>query len=185
MYKIRKDINWCMPEICGLQWSGSNCDIVNGQNKRCQGCHEMSWQNSMTFPWFFHDCITKVCYLLSDVQQFYWECMTLPNFSENSMSFPEIPENVKIREIPWVFHDRGNPVIPIILFWPFHRLTWKRGVHLFSRAVVANVICLSTVAPSRSRQSRQGGSDLAEAFYRIKIGQFWRVLQPPFRLTLF
>ncbi len=32
------------------------------------------------------------------------------NFRRNSMTFPEIPENFKIPEIPWLFHDRGNPV---------------------------------------------------------------------------
>ncbi len=36
--------------------------------------------------------------------------MTLPIFSQNSMTFPEIPENFKIPENPWLFHDRGNPV---------------------------------------------------------------------------
>ncbi len=30
--------------------------------------------------------------------------MTLSIFSQNSMTFPEIPENL------WLFHDRGNPV---------------------------------------------------------------------------
>ncbi len=35
--------------------------------------------------------------------------MTLQNFSQNSMTFPEIPENLKIPEIPWLFHDHGNP----------------------------------------------------------------------------
>ncbi len=35
--------------------------------------------------------------------------MTLRNFSQISMTFPEIPENFKIPESPWLFHDRGNP----------------------------------------------------------------------------
>ena len=34
--------------------------------------------------------------------------MTGQNFSQNSMTFPEIPENFKIPEIPWFFHYRGN-----------------------------------------------------------------------------
>ncbi len=44
--------------------------------------------------------------------------MILPNLSQNSMTFPEIPENFKIPEIPWLFHDRGNPVLidPIYLY---------------------------------------------------------------------
>ena len=36
--------------------------------------------------------------------------MTLSIFSKNSMTFPEIPENFKIPENPWLLHDRGNPV---------------------------------------------------------------------------
>ncbi len=36
--------------------------------------------------------------------------MTLSIFSENSMTFPEIPENFKNLENPWLFHDHGNPV---------------------------------------------------------------------------
>ena len=36
--------------------------------------------------------------------------MTLSIFSQNFMSFPEIPENFKIPENPRLFHDRGNPV---------------------------------------------------------------------------
>ncbi len=35
--------------------------------------------------------------------------MTLSIFSQISMTFPEIPENFKIPENPWLFHDRGNP----------------------------------------------------------------------------
>ena len=37
--------------------------------------------------------------------------MTQPNLRQNSMTFPEIPENFKFPEIPWLFHDRGNPGI--------------------------------------------------------------------------
>ncbi len=36
---------------------------------------------------------------------------TLSILSQNSMTFPEIPENFKIPENPWLFHDRGNPVL--------------------------------------------------------------------------
>ncbi len=35
--------------------------------------------------------------------------MTQSIFSKNSMTFPEITENFKITENPWLFHDRGNP----------------------------------------------------------------------------
>ncbi len=37
--------------------------------------------------------------------------MTLSIFIQNSMTFPEIPENFKIPENPWHFHDCGNPVL--------------------------------------------------------------------------
>ncbi len=39
------------------------------------------------------------------------------------MTFPEIPENFKIPEIPWLFHDRGNPGLAgqyAFLFCFFH-----------------------------------------------------------------
>ncbi len=35
--------------------------------------------------------------------------MTLSIFSQNSMTFPEITQNFKIPENPWLFHDSGNP----------------------------------------------------------------------------
>ncbi len=53
----------------------------------------------MTFPWLF-----------ALISKFHDFSMTLPNLSQNSINFPEIPENFKIPEIPWLFHDRGNPV---------------------------------------------------------------------------
>ncbi len=37
--------------------------------------------------------------------------MTLSIFSQNSITFPEIPENFKIAENPWLFHNRDNAVI--------------------------------------------------------------------------
>ncbi len=55
--------------------------------------------NSMTFPWLF-----------APISKFHDFSMTLRNISQNSMTFPEIPENFKIPEIPWLFHDCGNPV---------------------------------------------------------------------------
>ncbi len=43
-------------------------------------------------PLFFHDFLLQ-----------FKNSMALSIFSQNSMTFPEIPEN------PWLFHDRGNP----------------------------------------------------------------------------
>ncbi len=56
--------------------------------------------NSMIFPWLF-----------APIYKFHDFSMTLSIFSQNSMTFPEIPENFKIPENPWLFHDRGNPVL--------------------------------------------------------------------------
>ncbi len=53
--------------------------------------------------------------------------MTLRNFSQNSMTFPEFPENFKIPEIPWLFHDRCNPEKPVQLSfcWELHNYSLK------------------------------------------------------------
>ena len=45
--------------------------------------------NSMTSPWLF-----------TRISKFHDFSMTIRNYSQNSMTFPEIP---------WLFHDRGNP----------------------------------------------------------------------------
>ena len=48
--------------------------------------------------------------------------MTLSIFSQNSMSFPEIPELFNIPENPWLSHDRGNPVI---IYYKTQQFTWQ------------------------------------------------------------
>ena len=65
---------------------------------------KLSRQNSMTFPWPYHKILFFFFFRV-------YKRRTVINFRRNSMTFPEIPENFKIPEIPWLFHDRGNPAL--------------------------------------------------------------------------
>ena len=72
---------------------------------------------------------------------------------------------------PWIW-DNQSPE-------PWSLFLKHKCYALAIRAVVAIDSQLSTVAPSRSRQSRlsrQGGSYLSETFYRLKIGLFSMIL---------
>ena len=66
-------------------------------------------------PRLFHDRITKFHDLLIDIRLVPRYSTAFPwphiNVSPNPMTFPEITENFKIPQIPWFFHDHGNPVV--------------------------------------------------------------------------
>ena len=78
-------------------------------------------------PWFFHDFSLQFNNSFS---------MTLSICSQNSMTFPEIPENLKIPENPWLFHDRGNPDL-----YSFMRM------HFFILELCARKNILPTIPP--------------------------------------
>ena len=101
-------------------------------------------------PWLFNDRITKFHDLYINIHVGF---MTLCNFSHNSMSFPETPENFKIPEIPWLFHDHGNPAtakpyqikrkrrwqLQVLGMWVLCHLTWDLSHAKRSLMAWANV----------------------------------------------
>ena len=131
-----------------LAWGVNNC-TVRAPVFHTQGSHKIWKQNSMTFPWLFHDWFAffhdSHSHMVSDMvmivshnmhdNQKLEICHSHENkqFHDFSMTFWEIFISQDFfHDFPWqqffsrIFHDRGNPA-----WYSNHKIhsVWKTEVH--------------------------------------------------------